>query len=119
MTVPLDLLQLWLARQLAEPARDWFEQQMAALSPETTDRESGPNPWGATSLKWCTPETPPRHGNWDDKLPTVHRWAYDFSVPGEEKDFVRQDEPQRDLRCRRSPRPRVPGPLQIRRTGSS
>lgn len=39
MTVPLDLLQLWLTRQLAEPARAWFEQQMAALSPGSTDRE--------------------------------------------------------------------------------
>ncbi len=39
MTVPLDLLQLWLTRQLAEPARRWFEQQMAALSPDAGDRE--------------------------------------------------------------------------------
>ncbi|MDH3659467.1 MAG: EboA domain-containing protein [Alphaproteobacteria bacterium] len=38
MTVPLDLLQLWLARQLATPARAWFEQQMSTLSPEATDR---------------------------------------------------------------------------------
>ena len=38
MTVPSDLLQLWLTRQLAEPARTWFEQQMSALSPEVTDR---------------------------------------------------------------------------------
>ena len=39
MTVPLDLLKLWLTRQLAEPARRWFEQQMAALSPDAGDRE--------------------------------------------------------------------------------
>lgn len=39
MTVPLDLLQLWLTRQLAEPARVWFEQQMSVLSPETADRD--------------------------------------------------------------------------------
>jgi len=58
-------------------------------------RESGPNPWGATSLEWCTPQTPPVHGNWGDKLPTVHRWAYDFSVPGSDKDFIQQDEPQK------------------------
>jgi hypothetical protein len=39
VTVPLDLLQLWLTRQLAEPARLWFEGQMAALSPDTDDRQ--------------------------------------------------------------------------------
>ena len=58
-------------------------------------KESGPNPWEATSLEWCTEQTPPIHGNWGDQLPTVHRWAYDFSVPGEEKDFIRQDEPRK------------------------
>ena len=39
MTVPLDHLQIWLSRQLPEPAKIWFEQQMAALSPEAADRE--------------------------------------------------------------------------------
>ena len=39
MTVPLDLLTLWLTRQLAEPARRWFEQQMSTLSPDAGDRE--------------------------------------------------------------------------------
>ena len=57
-------------------------------------REAGPNPWGATSLEWRTPQTPPIHGNWGDKLPTVHRWAYDFSVPGEKEDFIAQDVPR-------------------------
>ncbi len=58
-------------------------------------KDSGHNPWKATTLEWQTPETPPRHGNWEDKkLPTVHRWAYDYSVPGEEDDFVPQTAPQ-------------------------
>ncbi|MCY3813068.1 MAG: cbb3-type cytochrome c oxidase subunit I [Gammaproteobacteria bacterium] len=57
-------------------------------------REAGPNPWGATSLEWRTPQTPPIHGNWGDQLPTVHRWAYDFSVPGEKEDFIPQDVPR-------------------------
>ena len=39
MTVPLDLLQLWLTRQLPSPAKAWFEEQMAALSPDAGDRE--------------------------------------------------------------------------------
>ncbi len=49
------------------------------------------NPWNATSLEWQTPDTPPIHGNWGEKLPTVYRWAYDYSVPGAVKDFIPQD----------------------------
>ncbi len=56
-------------------------------------RDSGPNPWKATTLEWQTPETPPRHGNWESRLPTVHRWAYDYSVPGAKDDFIPQSEP--------------------------
>ena len=57
-------------------------------------RPAGDNPWEATSLEWRTPQTPPVHGNWGDKLPTVHRWAYDFSVPGAKEDFIPQDVPR-------------------------
>ena len=57
-------------------------------------RPAGDNPWEATSLEWRTPQTPPVHGNWGEKLPTVHRWAYDFSVPGEKADFIPQDVPR-------------------------
>src|SRR5210317_1948124 len=39
------------------------------------------NPWEATSLEWQTPENPPAHGNWGPELPTVYRWAYEYSVP--------------------------------------
>jgi cytochrome c oxidase subunit 1 len=56
-------------------------------------RESGPNPWNATTLEWQTPETPPGHGNWGRELPVVHRWAYDYAVPGVPQDFVPQNEP--------------------------
>ena len=52
-----------------------------------------PNPWGAASLEWQTPDTPPRHGNWGPKLPTVYRWAYDYSVPHAPRDFIPQNEP--------------------------
>jgi cytochrome c oxidase subunit I len=51
------------------------------------------NPWGAASLEWQTPDVPPIHGNWGDKLPRVHRWAYDYSVPGAPRDFIPQQEP--------------------------
>ena len=39
MTVPLDLLEMWLKRQLAEPAKDWFDKQMSALSGDAPDRD--------------------------------------------------------------------------------
>jgi len=58
------------------------------------DKASG-NPWGATTLEWQTPDTPPGHGNWGKELPVVHRWAYDYSVPGEKQDFTPQTEPLR------------------------
>ncbi len=54
-------------------------------------RESGPNPWRATTLEWQTPQTPPGHGNWGNDLPVVHRWAYDYAVPGAPEDFVPQN----------------------------
>ncbi len=57
-------------------------------------RPSGGNPWRATSLEWQTPDTPPKHGNWGEKLPEVHRWAYDYNVPGAEQDFIPQTEPR-------------------------
>ena len=52
-----------------------------------------PNPWGAASLEWQTPNTPPVHGNWGPRLPIVYRWAYDYSVPGAARDFIPQEEP--------------------------
>jgi cytochrome c oxidase subunit 1 len=53
-------------------------------------KPAGNNPWGGVSLEWQTPNTPPVHGNWGARLPVVHRWAYDYSVPGIEQDFVPQ-----------------------------
>ncbi|KFG90442.1 cytochrome c oxidase subunit I [Sphingobium herbicidovorans NBRC 16415] len=53
-----------------------------------------PNPWGAASLEWLTPQTPPTHGNWGAKLPVVYRWAYDYSVPDAPRDFIPQTEPR-------------------------
>jgi cytochrome c oxidase subunit 1 len=56
-------------------------------------KSAGHNPWGAASLEWQTPDVPPRHGNWGPQLPKVYRWAYDYSVPGAEKDFIPQNHP--------------------------
>jgi cytochrome c oxidase subunit 1 len=47
------------------------------------------NPWHATTLEW-TVSSPTGHGNFGDELPTVYRWPFDFSVPGEKEDFVLQ-----------------------------
>jgi cytochrome c oxidase subunit 1 len=55
--------------------------------------KAGHNPWGATSLEWQTPDVPPHHGNWGEKLPQVYRWAYDYSVPGAKEDFIPQNHP--------------------------
>jgi cytochrome c oxidase subunit 1 len=59
--------------------------------------KAGPNPWNSASLEWQTPDTPPVHGNWGDKLPTVYRWAYDYSVPGAKQDFIPQDMAEEDV----------------------
>jgi cytochrome c oxidase subunit 1 len=54
-------------------------------------KKADPNPWEATSLEWFTPDNPPKHGNWGPELPTVYRWAYEYSVPGVKADFVPQN----------------------------
>ncbi|MEZ4721985.1 MAG: cbb3-type cytochrome c oxidase subunit I [Flavobacteriales bacterium] len=53
---------------------------------------SSQNPWGSNTLEWTTP-VEHIHGNWPGPLPTVHRWAYDYSKPGKEEDFVPQTVP--------------------------
>ena len=50
------------------------------------------NPWGANTLEWTTP-IEPIHGNWPGNLPVVHRWAYDYSKEGAEKDYIQQHKP--------------------------
>jgi cytochrome c oxidase subunit 1 len=51
------------------------------------------NPWQATTLEWQTPDMPPKHGNWGATLPVVYRWAYAYSVPGADQDFLPQNLP--------------------------
>ncbi|GAB5417445.1 MAG: cbb3-type cytochrome c oxidase subunit I [Crocinitomicaceae bacterium] len=50
------------------------------------------NPWRSNTLEWTTP-VEHMHGNWPGELPTVHRWPYDYSKPGQEEDFVPQTVP--------------------------
>ena len=50
------------------------------------------NPWRGNSLEWTTP-VEHMHGNWPGDIPVVHRWAYDYSKPGAEEDFIPQNFP--------------------------
>ena len=52
-----------------------------------------PNPWRAASLEWFTPDTPPAHGNWGERLPVAYRWAYAYNMPDAKEDFVAQNAP--------------------------
>jgi cytochrome c oxidase subunit 1 len=53
------------------------------------------NPWKSNTLEWTTP-VEHIHGNWPGALPEVHRWAYDYSNPAHEEDFVLQTTPLKD-----------------------
>lgn len=50
------------------------------------------NPWNSNTLEWTNPVAH-IHGNWPGPLPEVHRWPYDYSKPGAEKDFIPQTVP--------------------------
>ena len=54
--------------------------------------KSPQNPWNSNTLEWTTPMAN-IHGNWPGALPVVHRWAYDYSKPGAERDFISQTVP--------------------------
>ncbi|MBI2930978.1 MAG: cbb3-type cytochrome c oxidase subunit I, partial [Planctomycetes bacterium] len=56
-------------------------------------RKAEPNPWNATTLEWAT-SSPPPHENFET-IPTVHRWAYEYSPPGANgRDWIAQHEPE-------------------------
>ncbi len=50
------------------------------------------NPWKSNTLEWTTP-VEHIHGNWPGEIPEVKRWAYDYSKPGYEEDWVCQTVP--------------------------
>jgi cytochrome c oxidase subunit 1 len=58
-------------------------------------KESSLNPWRSNALEWTTAINP-GHGNWDGPIPTVHRWAYDYSKPGADDDFIPQTVPLKE-----------------------
>jgi cytochrome c oxidase subunit 1 len=53
------------------------------------------NPWRSNTLEWTAP-VEHMHGNWPGEIPHVHRWAYDYSKPGHDEDFVPQHIPLKD-----------------------
>jgi cytochrome c oxidase subunit 1 len=55
-------------------------------------RVESDNPWEATTLEWTVPSPPP-FDNFGGKHPVVYRGAYEYSVPGLEKDYLPQNEP--------------------------
>lgn len=57
-------------------------------------KKAGANPWQSNTLEWQAPSPPP-HGNWGAALPVVHRWPYDYSVPGADQDYLPQTTPER------------------------
>jgi len=51
----------------------------------------GDNPWEATTLEWVATTSPPlAHGNFAN-TPRVYRGPYEYSVPGQAKDFSPQN----------------------------
>ncbi|HBK83601.1 MAG TPA: cytochrome c oxidase subunit I [Flavobacterium sp.] len=52
------------------------------------------NPWKSNTLEWTAPVAH-IHGNWPGEIPEVHRWAYDYSKPGHDEDFVPQNIPMK------------------------
>jgi len=53
------------------------------------------NPWKSNTLEWTTP-VEHIHGNWPGAIPHVYRWAYDYSKPGHDDDFVPQNIPLKE-----------------------
>jgi len=52
---------------------------------------AGENPWRANTLEWSVP-SPPGHGNFE-KVPTVYRGPYEYSVPDRKDDWFPQNAP--------------------------
>ena len=72
----------------------------AAGVPVQPDLEPAPRPGRPAAIRGAPrrsngrrPRRRPAHGNWGKELPVVYRWAYDYSVPGAEQDFIPQNEP--------------------------
>jgi cytochrome c oxidase subunit 1 len=54
-------------------------------------RRAPANPWRANTLEWAT-TSPPPHYNFA-AIPTVYHPAYEYSIPGQDDDFLPQTQP--------------------------
>jgi cytochrome c oxidase subunit 1 len=55
-------------------------------------RKCDGNIWEATTLEWAAAPSPPvRHGNFPS-VPVVYRGPYEYSLPGQERDFTPQNQ---------------------------
>lgn len=73
------------------------------------------NPWHSNTLEWTAP-VEHIHGNWPGEIPHVYRWAYDYSKPGSEEDFIPQnipDEGQTDVYMEPNPAKHSPSTKDI------
>jgi cytochrome c oxidase subunit 1 len=52
-------------------------------------KKASDNPWEATTLEWTT-ATPPPHDNFAGRTPVINHGPYEYSVPGEPRDYVMQ-----------------------------
>jgi cytochrome c oxidase subunit I len=66
------------------------------------------NAWQATTLEWLAPSPPP-HGNFATP-PQVYRGPYEYSVPGADRDFTPQYEPDAPRRADLPPGAPAPQP---------
>lgn len=60
-------------------------------------KKSPQNPWRSNTLEWTAPIEERMHGNWPGEIPHVHRWPYDYSLPGAVDDFIPQTVKDDDL----------------------
>jgi cytochrome c oxidase subunit I len=60
-------------------------------------KKSPQNPWRSNTLEWTAPIEERIHGNWPGEIPHVHRWPYDYSLPGAAEDFIPQTVKDDDL----------------------
>lgn len=48
------------------------------------------NPWNSNTLEWTDAPSPPGHGNFPGKIPTVYRPPYEYCSPEVEEDWLPQ-----------------------------